>query len=435
MDSQVFFSDIRCNFNLRHPNRDKSSIIYLVTTINGRQYKVSTNVKVKPRHWDDKRDMAYIGFRLSAIDNSNNLTVNKRIDEVRRQFQEFKAFICNNPSMIHDAPRILRRYVVSSDKNHISAIRLLNEAFDRMYPNEDGTRRTNRSRLDSFISYVKENKLSDDVSVVLSQPILDKYKSHLVNSNNFGVGNINDKCEVVARLINNKLAVDDIYRPYGIKKVEYVKVKDRRKREDSKKTSLTDEEVERLKEVKLSPMLSEYRDLFLMLLYCGMRISDVEKVIDAPVSLDDDSEEECIILTTKERVEAVITFTRPMKELIRKYKEGFEYINFTHLTTSLNQHIKDIARMAKLDRVIEWREQYGESRIVTKSAPLHKIISAHFARHTWITQRILEGWQADKLCYASGHTDDTMIKQIYTHLTKENKINIVRKEKNRLKGW
>ena len=435
MNEQVFFGDIRCNFNLRKPNRDKATNIYLVAYINGKQYKISTDVKVNPRYWNKAKNMAYIGFRLSKMDNNNNLVVNERIEEVKRQFMRFKAYICNNPTLITDAHNILKNYIRSDKKIKGSAISLLWDAFGKMYPLTNGTTRANKSRLNRFIDYIKKNGFADEPSTILSQPMLDKYKSHLINENVSGVKNINDKCEIIARLINRKLAVSSEYKSYNIAKVEFVKLKDKRKKEDTKKTALTDEEINKLVEVKLPPRLVEYRDVFLMLVYCGMRVSDVDKVFNAPICLDNNLDEEFVILTKKERVEAVITFNEPMKKLMRKYKDGFQYATLNkNLGSLLDKNIKEVAKLAKLDRVIEWREQIGESNIVSKSAPLYEIISSHYARHTFITSKILQGWQADKLCYASGHIDDTMIKQIYTHLTRENKINIVRNEKNRLKS-
>lgn len=433
MSEQMFFNDITCGFNLRKPNKNKATNIYLVVYINGKQYKISTGVKVNPRHWNKNKQNAYIGFRLTSLDNGNNLIVNERLEEIKKKFQQFKAHICNNPSLLNDAPNILRGYIVRDKKINGSAIRLLLDAFGKLYPTPNSTERVNRYRLNHFINYVKENGFKDTPNVILTQVMLDKYKSHLINQSTCGVGNINDKCEIIVRLINHKIAVADEYKQYNITRLEYVKVKDKRKKEDTKKTALTDSEVMRIKEVKLLPKLDEYRDVFVMLLYCGMRVSDVNKVFNADIRLDNDEEEEYIILTQKERVEAVITFTKDMKDLVRKYRNGFRYVHINaSLVTQLDKHIKEVAKLAKLNRLIEWREQYGENNVICKSAPLCDIISSHYARHTFITNKILQGWQADKLCYASGHIDDKMIKQIYTHLTRENKINIVREEKKRV---
>ena len=73
-------------------------------------------------------------------------------------------------------------------------------------------------------------------------------------------------------------------------------------------------------------------------------------------------------------------------------------------------------------------------RNVEKTAPLNKLISNHFARHTFITFKLREGMSPDKLCYMTGHADDRMIKEVYEHLSKTDKIKAVKKEKERLSG-
>lgn len=432
MEEQVFFNDVRCSFNLRQPKSDKATNIYLVAYINGEQIKVSTNVKVNAAHWNKERQEAYISFRLTTLDNNNNKIVNKRLNEIRNDFNDFKTYICNNPILIGNAKEILRRYINKYETEKKSAISLMWDAFYKMYPNNNSTTKTNEYRLRMFVEYIKNNKFEDKINVILTQNMLDKYKSYLINLNKNGVKNINDRCEIVKRIINNKLAVSDEYKCYNIAKVEYIIIKDKRKKEDSKKTPLTKDEVEAIKNVKLRGKLAEYRDAFLMQCYCGVRISDLLTVFNCSVCLDNDEDEEIVILTKKERIEAVITFDKEMKEIRRRYVKGFKWITNKQIITGIDAAIKEIALKANLVRSVEWKEQLGDNNIVTKEMPLYAIISSHYARHTFITNKILEGWDADKLCYASGHADSKMIRQIYTHLSQQDKINIIKSEKKRL---
>ena len=435
MEKQIFLSDIRYHFNLRKPNKDKATNIYLVLYFNGKQIKLPTGLKVNPYYWNKDKEEAYISFKISKSDNDNNKIVNIRIREIKDSFDKFKAYICDNHNLVDNIKPIIRRFIYNKE-NIIDkkASSLLFEAFKRAYPNqESGTYKANYYRLNNFIRYYRENGFEDVVNVVLTQNMLDKYKNYLINKQENGVQNINDRCEIVKRLINGILAVNEEYKIYGINKVEYIKIKDKRKKEDSKKSPLTDEEVNKLAKLKLYGKEEEIRDIFLLLVYCGMRISDIESVVNAPINLDNDNEEEHIILTKKESVEAVITFNRQMKMILRKYRKGFKYINISKVNNIIDATIKIIAKKANLKRRIQWKEQFGDNTVIQKEKPLYEIISSHFARHTFITNKIIEGWQADKLCFATGHTDDKMIKQIYTHLSDKNKINIVLEEKNRIK--
>lgn len=433
MDKQIFFADVTFNFNLRQPNSNKATNIYLVAYINGKQIKLSTDVKVYSEQWNKDKQEAYISFRLTALDNSNNMIVNKRLNEIRVLINEFKTYICNNPNLINNAKEILKKYIYKEKVGNKSAIALLLSAFDKAYPNSNtGTYHTNQYRLRQYIKYVRNNNIADTIDSILSQDAIDKYKYYLINRGENGVKNINDRCEIIKRLINYILAVNSDYKCYNIKKIDYTKIKDKRKKEDTKKTPLTNEELKALIELNLTGKEREVRDVFVMQCLCGMRIGDMGRVFRAKVNLTNNDEEEVIITTQKENVDAVITFNKQMKDILRMYVDGFKHINIDKVHNIIDKELKIIAKQANLKRKIQWKEQIGNT-IIQKEKPLHEIISSHFARHTFITSKILEGWQPSKLCFATGHTDDKMIRQIYTHLTVENKINIVKEEKDRVK--
>lgn len=108
MTGQMFINEIRCNFNLREPKKDKPTNIYLVTSINNKQIKLSTGVKVYPNQWNVKKQEAYISARLTELDNINNTIVNNKLIELRSCFTEFKYYLCANPSKIEDGITLLK---------------------------------------------------------------------------------------------------------------------------------------------------------------------------------------------------------------------------------------------------------------------------------------------------------------------------------------
>lgn len=83
-----------------------------------------------------------------------------------------------------------------------------------------------------------------------------------------------------------------------------------------------------------------------------------------------------------------------------------------------------LAKLAGIDREITYRNAQDEE--ITEPAYLK--LSSHCARHTFITQKLNEGVSPDKLCYLTGHTDDNMIKTIYSHLTSTDKARMVGEE-------
>ena len=80
-EEQVFVTDlVRCHFNLRSPKSSKATPIFMVVRMEGKQYKIPTGVKVVPDHWNKKMQAAYVGNRLSLLENSNNLIVNEKLE-------------------------------------------------------------------------------------------------------------------------------------------------------------------------------------------------------------------------------------------------------------------------------------------------------------------------------------------------------------------
>lgn len=56
----------------------------------------------------------------------------------------------------------------------------------------------------------------------------------------------------------------------------------------------------------------------------------------------------------------------------------------------------------------------------------------HCSRHTFITQRLREGWTKDEVKIVSGHDSDDMIDRVYAHLTKEDKKRQLTKRINKV---
>ena len=90
------------------------------------------------------------------------------------------------------------------------------------------------------------------------------------------------------------------------------------------------------------------------------------------------------------------------------------------LATTVGRVLKEVARKAGLVAEEAWGESVG-GREVRKTAPLWSVISSHWAHHTFVTNKLLEGVAPDDLCALTGHADDAMIKAVYGHLSLRDK--------------
>lgn len=420
---QIFFEESRCRFNLRNPKGSKPTPIYLVTSIKGKQYKVTTSVKVYPSQWNQSLQVAVVSNINTKQSNKNNRFVNERLNKIRGYYSDFIYYLCDQEETPANIGEVLKRFIYRDMKRTIDVVDTITSAFDYYYTNistvKESTRTTQRTRLNWFIKYIQEKQLNK-VSV-FSQSGLNAYKAYLIEKMNtdesIGKERINTCCQLIERLINYVLCVNDEYLKYSFSSVKYVKIKDSRQQDDIPRKPLYKEEIQSIKDcATLTKAENRYRILFLLQCAIGVRVSDLRKILEK-----DYEEKDGIILvqTIKSGIYAYIYIT----DEIIEYLNEIDRLNIKSCDESgYNKVIKTICKKAGLNRVIDWKDSRGDDQ----SNQLWEIVSSHWARHTFITNKVKECVPYEVLCKMTGHTDDEMIKRVYANLTNEEKADKVR---------
>ena len=136
------------------------------------------------------------------------------------------------------------------------------------------------------------------------------------------------------------------------------------------------------------------------------------------------------IVSQKETITAVIIVNDQIRTLLNKYKEGVPY---TITKDTYNRALKEIFERANLTSKETFSiEVNGTKKEVQER--LCDIISSHFARHTFITRKLREGWSFDRVCYLTGHATDAQIREVYEHLTEKDKGHAVLQELGKIEG-
>ena len=419
MNNQVFLYELKINFNLREPKKMKETPIYAVVYINKKQYKISTGVKVLPAHWNKKRQIAIVNNSISKLEISNNNVVNKRIFEIKFAFQDFCTYFCENPNL-NKISQTLKTFFNMSKRNNknLYATGLLTIAFDLLYKNnEDGTTRTNRSRLKIIKEWV--TKYTSNESTILNQKTFNKFVKY-EKERGIGVQKINDDCGLFKRLINQ--STQEEYYCHLVEPVKYIRIEDLRNRKEeeykTKKSDLTNEEIEALKNIKLDDELNEYRDILMLSIQVGQRISDIHKIFKSDVDIKNIIN----IDTQKEGITAYIRYENA-KDILNKYKKnGFKYIKFNKsFYQKYNDNIKKIAKEAGLNRIIKFYDPKDLSATKIIEKPLYELLSTHYARHTFITKELRKGLSDESIALQSGHKSKESLKT-YKHIKPSEKI-------------
>ena len=432
---------ISLNFNVRQPNKKTAtSPIYCVVKIDGKQLKVPTGLKVYGYQWDKSRQQCTINTNMVASDQANNVAANRVINAVRCAYDELFVYLCSDGDTYTatEIEQLIKETITAKTDNDMSnpnaippkrtitATTLVKRAFDVYYPatTKASTLQQNENRLKRFVEYVKASKKGDTPKNHLTQDGINDYREYLLNES-LSPAVINELCSLIVRLINDVLTTKSEFRKHNITPVRFVRIKKNAKQSESKKTDLTLAEVQALRNCnELTPREREYRDLFIMQVETGVRVSDLPKLFNGDYKTMTNGDTTTLsVYTQKEGITAAIIVTPTIAELQERYKDGFTFVDFgaKAFKGNYNNNLKTISRKAGLDRVIEYVDPQGNK----KAEPLCDIISNHFARHTFITHKLREGYTPTEVSKMSGHADARMIESIYQHLTDEDKAKAV----------
>lgn len=442
---QHFYDKIKLRFYLHTSNPIKPGTIYLLTYIDGKHYRYSTRLKVYPNQWYSEKQLAVISNVQSQLDNHNNTVVNEQLKKYRRYFAEFLEHISNN--YVSDISGTLKHFIFRDNaKTKLVLMYVAAEALEYYHkyvrPSiKESTKRQNESLLSEFGRFVDTLPKNEKTMQIFSQKGLNMYKEYLIDKmnksktdgkmRNFGVGQLNRCGAIIAMLINKVFVPREIVS----NSVVWIKVEDPRREDQMGYFPLFEDEVAAIDNCSgLTPIEEEYRDIFLLHIECGQRVSDLAKLLIGKYSVKQGKRYNyMVVTTTKENIKAIIPLTSRMRMLMNKVKNQklVNPIEFERKTkgkgnNTYNEAIRRIARKAGLNRTIIRID--STQKEVKK--PLYETITSHYARCTFITNMIKNGESPDEVRRMSGHASDEMIRTVYAQLTDDE---IIKNMESRLK--
>lgn len=442
------------NFNLRQPKKKGTATpIYCVAKIGEKQIKMPCGLKVYAYQWDGKKQMCIVSTNMGDTERENNIVANRKINQMKCTFDEIFYHLCDTEmqySIAEIESYIKNTLAIYSEikkenmtnknaippKRTVTATTLLKKAFELYYTANGGqkesTIKVQRNKLNKFLEYIKVSGKGDSPRL-LTQDGLNDYKEYLINLANesektkLSAKVINQYCQLIARLINDKLTVNSEFRKYNLQLVRYVNIADTRRKEEKYKRALTEKEVDTF--MAYSPeneKEKEIKDLFILQMHTGVRKGDLVKLVTGDYMVDAEETDYIIVETEKEGITAVCE-QKHINEFNAKYPNGLQNIdiNTASFESTYNKTLKTIFKKCGLNSEEKYKVNIA-GRNVEKTKPLCELISTHFARHTFITFKLREGLSPDVLCNMTGHADDRMIREVYEHLTKTDKIRKVK---------
>ena len=410
------------NFNLREPKK-KASVIYAVVKVGQKQVKIPLREKILTCAWNSKKQECQFLPALTQAENARNLAVNEKISNVKFCFYKNFLYLCN----IGDCVEQIKNYIETATPHNNetnsmgrpkAATTLIKEAFaewkDRGTAKES-TVNQNKTTVSKFCRYISEGKKADSARNYLTSKAIKEWADMMCEQGT-AARTIDENCKLITKLINDYLSIK-----YDLGRVVYKNIS--HKVDGGKRTEVTEEELQTLEMAQdLNTKETEAKDLFIMQCLTGVRVSDLPKLFSKDFTEGtEDGVKTLTIETKKNEISAYIVVNEKIETLMQKY----EGKRFKHLQPKdaksfeerYNRVLRALFAKCGIEREITYKQQQGK-KVIEVTGKLCNLITSHFARHTFITQKCREGWSAVKLKFCTGHTSDKMITEIYSHLSK-----------------
>ena len=406
---------ISVNFNLRSPKAKTATPLYMVVyylTSEGKaiQAKIPTGRKVHPSLWDSRKQQP--------------IMINKDIDLTNKQLQEqaaLTAYIAQARILVYSEKNLnfdeIKEKINLKENNDMSPVTQQFKAATR-------TAKATKLISEALASYTKDRRIKETSAKQYEKNVKVFYQ-WLVNTNqrdsakaltqsSFNAfvewmkagGDSPQKVNKVASVIRQiikYIAGRTQGTKYGITPVTYTPIKEVK---EEKKCEILKGEIEAFRNVKVKNDKEQYyKDVFLLQLITGQRISDTLKLIKGDYKVQQGQPCNTIILTTiKCNTTSYITETKEVTELLKAIRANKENETENEKDKSLTYYLKKFFTRANI------------TRLTPSGKPINEVISSHFARHTFVTIKLREGYTYEQVGKMIGDSP-AMIEEVYGHPT------------------
>ena len=434
-----------CSFSIRENSSNKPSIIYFVCSDNeGKQYKISTGRKILGSQWNKRKQEPIISNLFSVDANKGALTTSLILQQLKGEYFKYLYYLCStNTSFNINILRAKINNIITNSKAQNINFKITAE--DMVKKGNIGKTPKATKALDKALkAYIADSQVKESTGKVygllvgkykkwitdvlgvdgmsaLRQPAFDKYVEYLKAQ---GKSNADiNKVAIIRKIINSYIAKGN---KYGLTQIIFNPLKDKRLSEDRVKVEILQDEIEKLENIVLPTEYQLYRDLFMLAIYTGQRVSDIQNIAVGGYSKKDGY---LVIKTVKRGKAAYIPYTEKVQYYLKRIEGKVKPMSGVNFRNKLNNNIKEIFRLAGIDRQITYIDAHQK----TITAPLYSIISTHFARHTFTTKKVREGYSYEEVGKMIGDTG-RVIEKTYSHLTADDHINKLKEKARKLKA-
>ena len=426
-------------FYIRQTKTDYPTTIYATYYIRGVKRHVSLGIKVKPSQWDRQNHQARVSKTYSEADNLNNRIANAKLKRIEFGFLDKNSYLCNadieiveekqNEKLIN--PNIMANNRYSKKSVQAATVTQLMRNSAREFV-QGRSYETEISKINRFLKFLKASRLSDSFESMTYDNMV-KFNTWLNSpKNNLTLETASQTLRAIKKYLK-RFGNQPIYKfNYYNSGIDGIKPpKDTRTTEEihGNYIALTHQQIEKLAglEIVNDDFLSTCRVLFLMQCYSGIRVSDMQQLLNPDKYRVCDGVPFVVFVpkkTNKRKFkEANIplnTLYPQLLTLYNKYKgKTFKFLPTTddeRSDKSYNEAIKRLGLMCGWhDEVISVETKGGKKRVFRTE--LYKELTSHCGRHSFITNAVREfGMGLNDVIRITGHHDTEQITSRYLNL-------------------
>ena len=398
------------NFFLKDSkDKKKKSILYIQINFKvGDKFekvRFSVGEKLYPRDWNQvkqKSKLAELNNHLNKLDKKANALIAK----------------AKNQNIILSKDYFKMNWPKTDEEETESEVITLEKALDEYLKTEAvirtrGTMIQKRSAFNHFRNFCAEYNMQFEFKSI-DLRFYDKFLEYCHNLGNLHNGQIGNLIKNLKAFLNWSTE-----RGYN-SKLDFRKKAFKKPVSEPEIIYLTDKELFQLYKAEMpNKKYSNVRDFFCFGCFTGLRYSDIRKLTPSnlvykKVKIGKKKETICFLEIRVKKTKDFISqpLNKYALEILNRHKSDYSYCfkMMSQLTT--NELIKIVAKIAKINRLVNKTKIKG-AQTITEEAPLHKILTFHISKKTFMTNFLAKGGSLLTAMSLTGNKDYKTAKRYF----------------------
>lgn len=409
----------KVRFNLKNPNAQTETLIFLVLHIGGKRLKYSTGEVVHPKKWNsdlqrvqnDKNGTnaqlnRYANFIETVLSNWKLNEVEPTVEGLRTDLDnKFKLPETHQSSIADNLNDFITQFIdqIATGK------RLFNGK--KYSPSTVKCYRSFQRQFTYFQQAIKKKLNFDDITIDLYDKLVDFFYSKNYSANTTGKNITHLK--TIMRIAREEFGLHDNTEPerQKFKSISF----------ETTEIYLNETELQKLYDLDLSndPHHDVIRDVFLVGCYTALRYSDYSRINKTHIKTSPGGRK-TIVITTKKTSQTVEIPIRPeLDAILKKHNHNLPKT----YEQKINKGIKHLGFIAGITEPVNVEKLIG-GELKTETVPKYKLIKTHTARRSGATNMYKAGIPPISIMKITGHKTESSFLR-YIKLTTEETAEIL----------